>query len=90
MPVLAPRLWPKVHWREKRGITAAEQKRILPAERNVERRLFYQLLWEIGASQSDAAALKAEDVDWTSRTLTYFRWRETFYSLATLRAGNVR
>ena len=75
MPVLAPRLWPRVEWKDKRGITAEEHERILGAERNAERRLYYQLLWEVGASQSDAAALKTKDVDWPSRTLTYFRMK---------------
>src|SRR6185437_15497141 len=46
---------------------------ILAAEKNQERRLYYQLLWEIGASQTDAASLSAENIDWRDRTLTYFR-----------------
>ena len=75
VPVLAPRLWPKPQFKEKRGITLAEHRRILAAEKNAERHLFYQLLWEIGASQSDAAALTAENIDWTSNTLTYFRMK---------------
>ncbi len=50
-----------------------EHQRILVAEKSPERNLFYQLLWEIGSSQSDAAALTAENIDWPTRTLTYFR-----------------
>jgi integrase len=74
-PVLAPRLWPKLRFKSKRGITRAEHQRILAAEKNPERNLFYQLLWEIGSSQSDAAKLTAEDVDWPTRSLTYFRMK---------------
>jgi hypothetical protein len=35
--------------------------------------LYYQLLWEIGSSQSDAAKLTAENIDWKQRTLIYQR-----------------
>ena len=74
-PVLAPRLWPKAHFKSKRGLTLAEHQRILSAEKNSERNLFYQLLWEIGASQSDAAELTAENIDWTTRCLSYSRMK---------------
>jgi hypothetical protein len=74
-PILAPRLWPKIRYKSKRGITLTEHQRILAAEKNAERNLFYQLLWEIGSSQSDAAMLTAENIDWPSRSLTYFRMK---------------
>jgi hypothetical protein len=74
-PVLAPRLWPKLRFKAKRGITLAEHQRILAAERNPERNLFYQLLWEIGSSQSDAAMLSAGNIDWRVGSLTYFRMK---------------
>ena len=75
VPVLAPRLWPKPRFKLKRGITPAEHQRLLAAEKNSERNLFLQFLWEIGASQSDAASLTAENIDWPTRTLTYFRMK---------------
>ncbi|HTQ52183.1 MAG TPA: tyrosine-type recombinase/integrase [Candidatus Acidoferrales bacterium] len=75
VPVLAPRFWPKPQTKSKRAITPTEQGRILEAEKNPERNLFYQLLWEIGASQSDAAALTHENIDWPTQTLTYFRMK---------------
>jgi integrase len=74
-PVLAPCFWPKPHPKSRRGITIAEHQRILDAEKNAERNLYYQLLWEIGAAQSDAAALTHENLDWPSQTLTYFRMK---------------
>ena len=74
-PVLAPRLWPKSHPKSRRGITLAEHLRILDAEKNAERNLYYQLLWEIGAAQSDAAALTQDNLDWPTETLTYFRMK---------------
>jgi integrase len=74
-PILAPKLWPRVQAKGKRGITLDEHLRVLASEQNPERKLFYQLLWEIGSSQSDAAALTAENIDWESNTLTYSRMK---------------
>ena len=72
-PLLAPKLWPKVQWRKKRGITQEEHLRIISSECNPERRLYYELLWETGASQSDAARFTSENIDWERRMLWYHR-----------------
>jgi len=72
-PVLAPKLWPKLNHAPKRGITAEEHAQIIAAEQNDERRRYYELLWETGASQTDAASLRAENIDWGKRSLTYQR-----------------
>ena len=69
-PILAPRLWPKLRFKPKRGITLLEHQRILAAEKNPERNLYYQLLWEIGSSQSDAALLTTENIDRQTRSAT--------------------
>ncbi len=69
-----PRLqWPKPVFKQKRAITAEEHAAIVGRELNAERRDFYELLWHTGASQSDAACLLAEDVDWNTRTISYSR-----------------
>ena len=69
-----PRLqWPRPVFKCKRAITAKEHAAILGRELNTERRDFYELLWHTGASQSDAACLVVEDVDWTNRTICYTR-----------------
>src|SRR5262245_25958471 len=69
-----PRLqWPKPVYKSKRAITAEERAAIVARETNPERRDFYELLWHTGASQTDAACLMAEDVDWNSRTICYSR-----------------
>jgi integrase len=69
-----PRLqWPKPVYGEKRAIRSEEHTAIVARELNLERRDFYELLWHTGASQSDAAFLMAEDVDWNSRTICYLR-----------------
>ena len=73
LPIVAPYLWPKYQAKDQRGITPEEHKTILDHEQNAEWKLFLELLWETGAAQGDAAAMTAEDIDWQSRTITYFR-----------------
>jgi integrase len=73
--VLPAKKWPKIHFRAKRGITLEEHEKIISTEKNVERRLYYQMLWEIGASQSDAAALCAGNVDSKKQSLAYRRMK---------------
>lgn len=51
----------------------AEHQQILAAEKNLERNRFYRLLWEIGSSQSDAAALTVENIDWNTNSLSHAR-----------------
>jgi integrase len=74
-PVIPRRQWPKIHFKEKRAITADEHQRIVVRERNPERKAFYELAWHLGASQSDLANLHAEDIDWPSRTITFERMK---------------
>ena len=69
-----PRLqWPKPVFKSKRAITADEHAAIVARELNPERRDFYELLWHTGAAQSDAACLLAEDINWSTRTISYSR-----------------
>ena len=72
-PVLPPKQWTKVRHQPKRAITFEEHQKIIAREHNEERREFYELLWELGGAQGDVAKLCAEDVDWRTRTLSYFR-----------------
>jgi integrase len=74
-PVIPKRAWPKVEYGEKRAITLDEHQRIVEREKNPERKAFYQVCWHIGGSQSDMAALKAENIDWQNRTLTFERMK---------------
>jgi hypothetical protein len=69
-----PRLqWPRPVFKAKRAITAEEHAAIAQRETNQERRDFYELLWHTGASQSDAACLTAEDINWSTCTISYSR-----------------
>lgn len=72
-PVVPKKRWPKVEHGRKRAITADEHRRIIEREMNEERRALYELLWHLGASQSDAANLKAENIDWEARTISFSR-----------------
>ena len=72
-PIIPRKQWPAVAFKEKRAITLDEHQRIVAAEENPERRVFYQLCWHLGASQGDIALLRGEDVDWTNNTVSFFR-----------------
>lgn len=72
-PILPPKGWPKIQSATKRAITHEEHQKILACEQSPEWRSFYELLWELGASQSDAARLTAENIDWESGVIHYQR-----------------
>lgn len=78
-PVIPRRAWPAVKFKPKRAITLLEHGRVIAAERNKERKLFYEACWHIGASQGDIARLHAEDIDWQTMVINFdrakTRWR---------------
>jgi integrase len=72
-PVLKKRLWPKVKYKGRRGITAEEHAKVLASENLEDYRQFFRLLWETGGSQSDIVNLTAENIDWQNERLFYSR-----------------
>src|ERR1700730_2938918 len=72
-PVLAKRAWPKIRSQSKRAITAEEHAAVIASEKSIERRSYYELLYETGAAQTDAADLTAEDIDCQNGVLVYRR-----------------
>jgi integrase len=72
-PILAKRAWPKIRSQSKRAITAEEHAAVIASEKNPERRAYYELLYETGAAQTDAATLTTENIDWQNRLLIYRR-----------------
>lgn len=86
-PVLPKKRWPKIRFKEKRGITWEEHQKILAGESNVELRAYYELLWHLGGSQTDMATLRAEDIDWTNQTISYARMKTG--SQATIHFGDI-
>jgi len=79
-PVLPTKLWPALQVKSKRGITLEEHQQITSTETNRERRLYYELVWEIGASQTDAALLTADNINWNERILSYQRQKTGTWS----------
>lgn len=71
-PILPRKLWPKMVKKVKRAITEEEHIRLLAAVDD-EWRLYLQLLWFVGASQTDAANLSSANINWKDRILTYGR-----------------
>ena len=71
--ILPRKQWPKPVYKEKRAITLVEHDAIVAREKNPERRGFYRLAWHLGAAQTDLAMLKAEDVDWNQKIISFFR-----------------
>lgn len=61
-PILAPKSWPRPKTNKRRAITWEEHQRIITSTINAEWRNFYDLLWEVGASQSDGAFEKLDAI----------------------------
>ncbi|HSI86576.1 MAG TPA: tyrosine-type recombinase/integrase [Candidatus Methylacidiphilales bacterium] len=72
-PVMADAAWPSVRKKHFQAITEEEHALIIAKETNTERRLYYELLWETGGSQSDIAELEWSRVDKETNTIEFFR-----------------
>jgi integrase len=72
-PVLPKKRWPAVTFKKKRAITWEEHGKIVEREGNPERKAFYQLAWDTGASQTDLAFLEASNIDWERHALSFTR-----------------
>jgi hypothetical protein len=70
-PILARKCWPKITPKPKRSITWNEHLKIVSAERNQERRLYFEILWETGASQTDASRFSSANVDCHSQKVVH-------------------
>ncbi len=84
-PVIVKRQWPKPSFKSKRAITWEEHLAIVTNEKNPERRSFYQLMWFVGAAQSDLAFLEGENIDLQNRTISFSRKKTG--SIVVLRFG---
>ena len=72
-PILNYRQWPSRKYKEKRGITWEEHRLLVDTEKNTERKAFLELAWHVGAAQIDLVSLTAENIDWSTKTITYLR-----------------
>jgi integrase len=74
-PILPRKRWPKTKKKLRRAITLAEHEKVLAALSSAEWRLYLQVLWFTGASQSDGASFTDKNIDWTTRVLSYMHSR---------------
>jgi integrase len=72
-PILNYRQWPSRKYKTKRGVTFEEHRALVDSEKNDERKAFLELAWHVGAAQIDLVSLTAENIDWNTKTITYFR-----------------
>lgn len=85
--IIAPKQWPIPKEKPPRAITLEEHKKIIAAEHNEERRHYYELLWLIGAAQTDCANLTVgKNINWETRVLSYSRSKTGEYAF--LQIGN--
>jgi integrase len=75
MPVMADAAWPEVRKRKFTAITEKEHRRIVDREHNLERKLYYEMLWETGGAQTDIASLHTDQIDLENETI-HFRRRK--------------
>ena len=72
-PVIADAGWPPIRAKKKLALTEEEHRRIVAREKNEERRLYYEMLWETGGAQSDIANLSWDRIDLQNCTLIFTR-----------------
>jgi integrase len=75
VPVLPKKKFDEIEHKDSRALTWSEHRKIIERETNPERRDFYELCWHFGASQSDVASLKSEDLDFERRCFVYNRMK---------------
>lgn len=73
IPVMADAAWPLVRKKKFTAITEEEHRRIVEREQNLERKLYYEMLWETGGSQSDIANLHWDQIDLKTETIQFCR-----------------
>ncbi|HEV3272798.1 MAG TPA: tyrosine-type recombinase/integrase [Candidatus Methylacidiphilales bacterium] len=72
-PVIPNPLWPKVKKKKTTALSIEEHARIIASEQNLEHRLYYEMLWETGGSQSDIANLHWNRVDLRGKVISFYR-----------------
>src|SRR6202789_128417 len=73
MPVMAEAAWPEIRTKKFTAITEEEHRRIVEREPNLERKLYYEMLWETGGSQGDIACLRWDQIDLPNETIRFVR-----------------
>ena len=74
MPVMADAAWPEVRKKKFTAITEEEHRQIVEREPMTERKLYYEMLWETGGSQSDIACLNWDQINLQTETIRFRRF----------------
>lgn len=74
-PIIVRKHWPRIHFKDKRGLTLEEHRKILISERNQEWQAYYQMLWHTGGAQTDVACLSADNIDWQNKVISFARMK---------------
>jgi integrase len=72
-PVMADAAWPQIRKKKFTAISEEEHERIIAREGNQERKLYYQMLWETGGSQSDIASLSWDQINLQEGVILFCR-----------------
>jgi integrase len=72
-PVIPNPIWPKITKKRTVAISLEEHRLIVASEQNREHRLYYEMLWETGGSQSDIANLTWDRIDPPRKTISFYR-----------------
>ena len=72
-PVIPNPEWPHIKKKQTMAISAAEHARIIASEQNLEHRLYYEMLWETGGSQSDIANLTWDRINRREKSISFYR-----------------
>jgi hypothetical protein len=68
-PIVYPKNWPKKTKTKRKAITAEQHKKLVESFQSQEWRLYLELLWLTGASQTDGANLNNTNINWQERVL---------------------
>jgi len=72
-PILAKKQWPTLHYRERHSLTMEQHHAILATAKTPEFKAYLEMAWCVGAAQGDLANIKAEDIDWEHRVISFYR-----------------
>lgn len=71
--IIPTKQWETPAPKKRRGTTLQEHTQIVAAEKSEERKNYYEMLWLTGAAQTDGSLLRAENIDWQKRVISYQR-----------------
>ncbi|PAW79942.1 MAG: hypothetical protein B9S32_01040 [Verrucomicrobia bacterium Tous-C9LFEB] len=92
-PVLVRRAWPKILTKRMQAITYDQHCQLVAKEHEPEFKLYLQMLWETGGSQTDIACLQRDNIDADQKRITYRRKKlqtQLFHGAAIVIGPNIQ